>query len=184
MDDLDRNEGSDSESLDDERLDVRVKETQIKATTPSTMRTYTSMMKEIQKTFPDRKIFYNPTSIAEPIDPISGDELLRFLGRKRLKKPSLTMGYLSQYKSAVVKFRELNKHPPFSVEENRHISQFLRGVRQERSVADREGRLSSEEGKRRLRFQEYVTLCQSIVSAIPNGIQRKFVSELHFFYYY
>jgi hypothetical protein len=151
-------------------LDVIVKETQIKATTPSTMKIYLSMMKEIQKSFPDRRIYYVPTEVPEAIIPVSSDELLRFLGRKRIKKTSLTKGYLSQFKSAVVKFRELNKQPPFSSEENRDIAQFLKGVRQDSSVAVREGRLSSEEGKSHLRFQEYEELSRAIICKIPLNI--------------
>jgi GTPase Era involved in 16S rRNA processing len=98
MNDLERNSGSDIDSeasFNDEKLDEIVRETQIKSTSPSTMKTYLSMMKELQKSIPERRIYYNPSENKEETEPITAAELLRFLGRKRIKKPNLTKGYLS-----------------------------------------------------------------------------------------
>jgi hypothetical protein len=60
----------------------------------------------------------------------------------------------------------------FSIK-NKQISDFLKGIRQERSVAVRDGRIRSEEGKLHIKFAEFVVLCEEIMFTLPPSIGLK-----------
>jgi hypothetical protein len=138
----------------------------------STMKAYLGCMKQMQLYF-GRRICQDLEG--EEIIPVSCSELLEFLAWKREKRPNIKKVSLAAFKSACSKYRSIEKRPDFSLIETDQISRFLKGVRNQRAEKNRSDGISiEEEGKRHLKFDEYMKLCTSIMS-----VTGKFSTELH-----
>jgi hypothetical protein len=148
----------DDETDDDiDELMEDIKETQLDADTAETLANYMSRMRAIER-FIGRKLFQDPRDSTDNdhFQPISGDELLRFFAFKRRDNPNIERGTLSGYKSAARKLRILNNVGNFSEDENKSISRFLKGVKNQKSRAVRNGDVESEDaGSRHLKYEEY-----------------------------
>jgi hypothetical protein len=95
------------------------------------------MMRQISN-FLNRRICSAVGNENEEILPVSGTELLNFLASKRRQNPGMKKGSLASFKSAVVKFRQIDCIPEFSAREDLEISRFLKGVRNLRCESVRE----------------------------------------------
>jgi hypothetical protein len=159
-------------------LDLDIQRTTANADLPSTIKGYIGLMRQMENYF-GRRLFQDPALEASGdviIEPLTGNDLLRFLAHKRKENPTVKKGYLSSFKSAASKFRELNGFPPFTEVEVNLLKKFLKGVRNQNATEVRRGNLEVEFGHRHIKFTEYRLV---LSSALKLGIQDKFRTELH-----
>jgi hypothetical protein len=156
-----------------QELDAQVRDIQAAATQEKTMRSYTSCMNQMERFINrdveprlQRRIFKEYTLNGgalvdgEDVVPLTCTEILRFLAHKRNSSPNMKKNSLASFKSAALKYRILNGFPPFSDQDDNELHRFLKGVANQLSNRVRDGDASSEEGKRHLKFKEYLELCR------------------------
>ena len=115
------------------------------------------------------------------IEPATMDELLEFIASRRIEC-KMSKSSVQQFKSACIKYREVNDFEPFTAEDHRRFKQFVRGVTREISIAIQNGDVDAEDGgKRHLKVEEYTGLCRSIYSNFGTIGSIKNDSEIHLF---
>jgi hypothetical protein len=174
----------------DEDLEIEVSNTLAASTQEKTMHTYTSGMRQMEafinaevephaasriifKSYKDNGGVLLPT---DTIEPLSCREILLFLAHKRRVNPNLKKNTLASFKSAALKYRVLNGFDTFSEADENEFTRFFRGVRNQLSTRVREGQASPEEGKRHLKFGEYIEICRK---SLMEDMESKFETELH-----
>lgn len=157
-----------------------VRQVQLEADQASTLRTYTGLMRQMQRFFSaeGRVIFYEPGNEIDGVIPVTANELMMFCEvEKRSKKPDIRASSLESFRSAAIKFRQLNGFPPFPPEEELELSRYFKGVKNQYSTMVRQGTARSEEGRRHLTELEYQKLCKLALKT--DSVDPKNLTELH-----
>jgi len=178
-----------SSSTPDEvpQLDLKAAtlETQSQADAERTQKAYAASMKRLKRHFGEtRRIFsmdFQERGPESGIVPLTAREFLGFLEHLRHQNGKISKSSAQGYKSAVLKFRQLNGFAGFSQEEQVEFKRSFRGLQRQVSSRIRDGDIeSSEEGKRHLKSEKYKRICTSLLSEGCN-LSRKSVSEMHLF---
>jgi hypothetical protein len=150
-------------------LNAAFLETQSQADAERTKKAYAASMKRLQKhSGATRRIFsmdFQERGPESGIVPLTARELLGFLEHLRHQNGKISKSSAQGYKSAVLKFRQLNDFAGFSQEEQVEFKRWFRGLQRQVSSRIRDEDIeSSEEGKRHLKFEEYKRICASLLS--------------------
>ena len=106
------------------------------------------------------------------------DEFLAFLEAKRKHYPGIRASTLAGYRSALWKFASDYSDQGivwFTEQEAKRLKRYLKGVENNASAEVRAGRLAGEEGKRHLKVEEYVALCDETIGCVEG----QHVTEVH-----
>jgi hypothetical protein len=157
-----------------------VRQFQSHADSENTLEGYARLMRQLQRFFGanGRVVFAELGQEVPEIIPVNAEELMMFCETcKRANKPDMKAGSLESFRSAVAKFRTINGLPKFTEREEKELSRYFKGVKNELSAKIREGSAKPDEGKRHLQWAEYQQLCRKALNT--SSVANRSLSELH-----
>jgi len=166
-------------------LNAAILETKSQADAERTKKAYVASMKRLQRHFGETRCKFSRDFQERGPEsgkvPLTARELLGFLEHLRHRNGKISKSSAQGYKSAVLKFRQLNGFAGFSQEEQVEFKRWFRGLQRQVSSRIRDGDIeSSEEGKRHLKLEEYKRICTSLLSEGCN-LSRKSFAQMHLF---